>query len=912
MPKEFSSIKNRLLILILLCLSFQSNAQFSADDIKQGHKQVGDSLYFVFSESLYGLNSIKNVSVTGSFRNWDQNMDNRIWMLQNVGNGIWQVGINNKEFEKVKPGSSFKFRVNDGKWLDPPTGATNTDGGNLVFMKGVQPLSLEAGIESNTSIDVWVMGLPKGHNAVTRLVDFVLTDSKGKKIPLKTITNFVAEKSENGNQIHHHFSITPVGTIDKRRVYYLTHTKLKLKTLLSFEPWFAKLKSDKELGANISPDGKITYFRIFSPRATKVNLYLYKSKNDKKPYEVLGMKVDANGVWEAKILSDLEGTWYDFTVHGFKEPGNSFFESHPVHISDPYARVSDDSFGKCMVAKKTIPASPVKGGRPAMEQVMAYEVHVQDFTDLLPVPEEMKGTLPAMHKSGLKNTRGEAIGFDYLKTLGINTVHLMPVQEMLHWPKDEWEKAFANDPYMIEQGVAKENYDWGYRTSHSFAIETRYRQKNTKEGAEREQFRDLVQSFHNEGMSVIVDFVFNHTAENMDGRDYLFHFNALDKQYYYRTKNLEHIGAYGNETKSENRYMVQRWITDQCKHFIEEFGIDGFRIDLAGQTDQQTLLALKAALPKDIIIYGEPWIDSNDPAYNNNPDWHWYKEDAPICYFNDDTRNTYKGPVFELKDPAKDRGWAGGNFELINDVKKGLSCGFPTQKNINSAINYLDIHDNFALSDQFALTNWDGRFGVDEGAYKIAAALLFTTPGPLVLHGGSEFMRSKGLAPLEEIVKEIPSGKLYFHGKRDTYNVRTANQFIWDNIGKGNSKDPVKPYGNSDFKGMKDFWTNMMNFRKEVLFQLPSFQVSDKKPNIQFFNFSNPAQLAYMIDEKVLVIINADSKANLFSGLPMDKGWKLKISTNKEILGDLNKLVMNSTGVAPALEAKSLMIFVKE
>jgi hypothetical protein len=190
--------------------------------------------------------------------------------------------------------------------------------------------------------------------------------------------------------------------------------------------------------------------------------------------------------------------------------------------------------------------------------------------------------------------------------------------------------------------------------------------------------------------------------------------------------------------------------------------------------------------------------------------------------------------------------------------------------------------------------------------------LLFTTPGPLVLHGGSEFMRSKGLAPLEEIVKEIPSGKLYFHGKRDTYNVRSANQFIWDNIGKGNSKDPVKPYGNSDFKGMKDFWTNMMNFRKEVLFQLPSFQVSDKKPNIQFFNFSNPAQLAYMIDEKVLVIINADSKVNTFVGLPMDKGWNLKLSSNKELLGDLNKLVMNSTGVAPALEAKSLMIFVKE
>jgi pullulanase len=78
---------------------------------------------------------------------------------------------------------------------------------------------------------------------------------------------------------------------------------------------------------------------------------------------------------------------------------------------------------------------------------------------------------------GLTNSRGYSIGFDHLVNLGINTVHLMPVQEMLHWPKDEWKKAFSKDKYMIEQGIANENYDWGYRTSHSFAIESRYRKK---------------------------------------------------------------------------------------------------------------------------------------------------------------------------------------------------------------------------------------------------------------------------------------------------------------------------------------------------------------------------------------------------------------------------------------------------
>ena len=156
-------------------------------------------------------------------------------------------------------------------------------------------------------------------------------------------------------------------------------------------------------------------------------------------------------------------------------------------------------------------------------------------------------------------------------------------------------------------------------------------------GAEREQFRDLSSSFfHDKDIAVIIDIVPNHTGENMAADDVIFHFGALDMQYYYRTKDFQHIGGYGNEVKTENRPMVQRWLIDQCLHFINEFGIDGFRIDLAGQIDKQTLIALKEAIGHDKILYGEPWIASNDPRYEANPDWDWYKEDSPITFFQDD------------------------------------------------------------------------------------------------------------------------------------------------------------------------------------------------------------------------------------------------------------------------------------
>ncbi len=103
-----------------------------------------------------------------------------------------------------------------------------------------------------------------------------------------------------------------------------------------------------------------------------------------------------------------------------------------------------------------------------MEDVIAYEVHIQDFTDLLPVEDKFKGTFNAMVTPGLKNSQGQKIGFDYLVDLGINTVHLMPVQEYLHFPDDDWKSSFKDDPYMIEQGISEENYQWGYRTSHCF------------------------------------------------------------------------------------------------------------------------------------------------------------------------------------------------------------------------------------------------------------------------------------------------------------------------------------------------------------------------------------------------------------------------------------------------------------
>jgi len=696
--------------------------------------------------------------------------------------------------------------------------------------------------------------------------DYQLTSEDGRRIPIAQVLPNTATDS-----------LMALGEdIDPRRVYYLSYPRHRLKSLCKRDGWYRTLYSNAALGAHVAPDGQSTTFRLFAPRAERVGLYLYRNAEDlpSDAWKTIDMNPAPNGVWESTLPGDLHGVYYDMTIHGPVERGNKFYESHPVHVTDPYARVSLDSFGKARVWRATQPAKPLAKGRPRMEDVIAYEVHVQDFSSELPVADAMKGTFSAMAVRGLTNSRQQPIGLDHLLNLGINVVHLMPVQEYLHYPDAEWQAAFRNDPFMQEHGVHLENYDWGYRTTHAFAIESRYRTRGTEPGEEREQFRDLVELFHRHGIAVLVDIVPNHTGENMDGRSYLFNFGAIDTDYYYRTNDLlEHIGPYGNEVKFEERPMVQRWLIDQCRALLEEFGIDGFRIDLAGQIDKQTLIKLRQELGEDVLIYGEPWIAPSDPEVARSPDWGWYKKDAPITYFQDDARNAFKGPVSDPVDKKTSRGFAGGNSGLRDQAMQALLNQFEEELHPNMGINYLDIHDNWALADQFAQRDWDGRHGVDEGPYRIAAGLLMTSLGPIVLHGGSEFLRSKGSAGREELIKTSASGPLAFHGQRDTYNVRIPNLFVWENVGR-----PAEPSnGKCDYGKMLAYWRGLIALRNSPDGEV--FRIGTRPPEgyYRWILPEDPHCLGYVVADRFLVLVNTGERPARFSSISLASGaaWDL-------------------------------------
>jgi len=665
--------------------------------------------------------------------------------------------------------------------------------------------------------------------------------------------------------------VCPAEQLDIRRVHYLDVRGVDEPLLCRFDGWLRHCYSPAELGAFTDSDGA-TVVRVFSPRADSVRLYLFRERSSHLPDRSVTMHAAKGGIWEIRMAQNFEGWWYDFTVHGPPDPGNEFFEQVPVHVTDPYARVSDDSFGRARIWPRTEPAPPIARGIPPLEDVIAYEVHVEDFTLALPgIPDSLRGSFRAFFTPGLRNAQGEPVGFDYLADLGVNVVHLMPVQEFLHYPDPEWRRAFADDSYMREQMVDSSNYQWGYRTSHAFALESRFRVRGSEPGSQNRDFRDLVATFHERGIAVIVDLVFNHTAERMDAREMYFNLRVFGKHAYYRTNDdLQFIGSYGTETKSEQRPMTARWIYDQCDMLVKEYGVDGFRIDLAGLTDEQTLRELRRRLGPEIIIYGEPWIGSSDPDYEANPDYDWYKEDAPITYFQDDTRNALCGPPDNPEDKRRDRGYAGGNGSR-DAAKQAVANTFMYEDTPNEGINYLDIHDNWTLADRFAVEDWNGLRGVEEDRFRIAAAMLLTSLGPVVIHGGTEFMRSKASTPLVSHVKHTETGPIYIHGRRDTYNLRRPNLFLWETLGL-NTEDGAA----CNFQRMMEYWKGLISLRRSEHGAVFRIGEAPEEGYIRWFEPDDVMQLGYVVDDRVLVLVNIADDQRTFNNIQLPAGrWVL-------------------------------------
>lgn len=543
---------------------------------------------------------------------------------------------------------------------------------------------------------------------------------------------------------------------------------------------FNAFRSDKLMGCS-SENGDLV-FRLFAPRAGRAQLVLF-DRCDRPAIRVHDMTRDESGVWECRIPYP-DAKYYAYRLDGRAPHVRSGFSE--IDIPDPYSAAVVTENHHHHAAKTLIQPPDAFDWQddswicPKPEELVIYELHVRDMTihESSGLPPGKRGRYLGLSESGHRG------GLDYIKNLGVNAVELLPVHEFANI---EVPYKDPNCPIWNTWNPYARNH-WGYMTSFYFAPESYYAtgqtlDSNTVSGADGSavpELKQLVRTFHQAGMAVILDVVYNHVSQ--------YDFNPLksiDREYYFR---LDEHGGYCAESGCGNdlntaRPMVRKLIVDSIVYWMRAFHIDGFRFDLAGLIDDATLDAVSEAarsINPNVILIGEPWGGPYHGQYRfSERGW---------SSWNDWYRNGIKG-----FDPVTQKGllFAEGDarqaVESLRHFLKGTltSGGGPFLKPGHS-VNYLACHDGYTLGDfiRIACGRCDPEEPVRDGSghyrltpdemrmHKLAALILLTGQGAVMLHAGQEFGRSKVIADTEADDPRV--GRL----DHDSYNKDNPTNWI--------------------------------------------------------------------------------------------------------------------------------------
>ncbi len=479
-----------------------------------------------------------------------------------------------------------------------------------------------------------------------------------------------------------------------------------------------------DLGVTYS--GEKTTFRVWAPTADAVSVRLYKSGTEGTDDLImeLAMTADVNGTWVAEKSGDLNGTYYTYFV-SIGEIRNE--------ACDPYARTTGVNGKRAMVIDldSTDPEGWDKDADPNagknFTDAVIYELHVRDLSVHNSSGITNKGKYLGLTETGTKNKEGISTGIDHIKELGVTHVHLLPVYD--YGSVDE------SRPEIPQ-------FNWGYDPVNYNVPEGSYSSDPYNGEVRVKEFKQMVKSMHDNGLSVIMDVVYNHVYNAGE-----FCFNKIVPQYFTR---IDENGTYsngsecGNDTATE-RSMVKKYIVDSVSYWANEYHIDGFRFDLVGLIDIETINEVVTEVHKthpNVVFYGEGW------TMNTNVTKNGYKmatqvnskETPGFAYFSDTIRDALKGSVFNNTETGY-IGGAAGKKETLEYCFFGLApvwCTTPSQ-----CINYVSCHDNMTLFDRI-VNSTPNATGVERiKMNNLAAAFYMTSQGVPFMQAGEEMLRTK-------------------------------------------------------------------------------------------------------------------------------------------------------------------------
>ena len=494
------------------------------------------------------------------------------------------------------------------------------------------------------------------------------------------------------------------------------------------------------------PEGKLvemeyspieTKFTLWAPTAEEVRVLLYDSGNEGSAYQTLSLEMGEDGIWNTSIKEDLKGKFYTFNVkvNGKWLGDTPGIMAKAVGVNGKRAAVID--------LRSTDPEGWANDVRPLLKDyadIIVYEMHHRDFSLDSVSGIRNKGKFLALTELGTTTSQGEKTGIDHLKELGVTHVHILPSYD------------YAS---VDESKPDKEQYNWGYDPQNYNVPDGSYSTDPYKPDVRIKEFKQMVQALHKVGIRVVLDVVYNHTFNTEESN-----FERTVPGYFYRqTKDGKPANGSGcgNETASD-RAMMRKYMVESVLYWINEYHIDGFRFDLMGIHDIETMNEIRAAVDKidpSIFIYGEGWAASA-PQLNQEElamKANIYKMPR-IAAFSDEMRDGLRGGWDDDRKGAFLIGQPGHEMS----IKFGLVGAVKHPQVINDSVNYskepwalqptqmisyVSCHDDMCLADRLKATMPDATDEERASLHKLAETFVFTSQGVPFIFAGDEMMRDK-------------------------------------------------------------------------------------------------------------------------------------------------------------------------
>lgn len=597
-------------------------------------------------------------------------------------------------------------------------------------------------------------------------------------------------------------------------------------TFSSYEEYPVYEGNDLEL--TYSPS--VSKFRVWAPTAEEVKLLLYTDGSQGAAYQVVDMKCSDSGTWVKEINEDLKGKFYTFQVR----IGEKWLAESPgvwvkaTGVNGKRAAIID--------LKTTNPEGWESDKRPELKSfsdIILYEVHQRDFSVSPNSGMKYKGKFLAFTEQGTKNQE-QSTGIDHLRELGVTHVHLLPSYD------------YAS---VDESDLGANKYNWGYDPLNYNVPEGSYSTNPADPTTRIREFKSMVQSLHRNGLRVVMDVVYNHTFTNEES-----HLNLLVPGYFYRQNadsSWSNASGCGNETASE-RPMVRKMIVESVVYWATEYHVDGFRFDLMGIHDIETMRAVRAALDKvdpTIFIYGEGWTAAASPLAEEKRALKKNAKEIPgIAVFSDDIRDALKGSWMHAEIP----GFVSGTDSLEESVKFGIVGGVqhgqidynkpiyskaPYVNEPTQTINYVSCHDDMCLVDKLKESKPEGATDAELLKFnKLAQTIVFTSQGVPFIYAGEELYRNK-------------------KGVHNTYqSPDSINQIDWD--------------FKTTHLDIFTYYKGLIALRKSH----PAFRISDAelvRKHLIFTEISKKNVIAYQLSDhvngdswkKIMVVLNGNRKS---------------------------------------------------